>query len=181
MNSHSSDNPITGPRVFKFRSRLQTVLIFGPLLIAICVLLGAFAIHRGSLIGGTIFIVLNVLWWGYGVVIATLGDSDLEIDNNGLSRRLLGYKYQSFAWDSVRLIRTSRVVVPREGTRRLAINIFANPAGRPKFFHANKMTVAQDMQESEELVGCLNSYVEKYQIKVTSKIDGAWHSASRVA
>jgi hypothetical protein len=104
--------------------------------------------------------------------ISFLDQSDIVVDDQGISRCILGWPWKKIRWDNVRLI-TAFPVSGGPGYSARAFNIF--PIVKPQFrlLPSGKILFNDKVQNASTLVELLNQYALKHGIKIETR-DTLW-------
>ena len=163
MNSQNI-NAINNPAIFKFEGQYLVILWF---FIVICILgfLGVAIIKRGVGFGGGMFLLISVSFILFITGLLLTGRSDVVVDDQGISRCLLGKTWQTIRWENARLITAFPVSGGRSYMAR-GFNIY--PIVKPQFslMPSGKMVFNDKVGDAPKLVELLNYYSSKHGIRI---------------
>ncbi|NIF41044.1 hypothetical protein F3J14_09130 [Burkholderia sp. Tr-862] len=174
------NSPPSTPAVFKAKG---AALMAVWLCVVVCIFdfFGSLLIMHGAVLSGVIFIASAFLFFGATAIAIINNWSDVEIDNNAISRRILGSTWQKIDWENVGLI-TAFPVSGGYGYSARAFNIF--PKTRPRFrvLPSGKMVFNDKLNNAEKMIELLNYYASIYgiNIKISKTIGGELDSATHL-
>lgn len=166
--------------VFKAKG---TVLVVMWLCTLICYFgsFGVLMIVRGTVLSGVILLTTAFLFFLVIAIAIINGWSDVEIDNNTISRTIFGLTWQKIGWEDVRLI-TAFPVSGGYGYIVRAFNIF--PKTRPRFriLPPGKMVINDKPGNATKMVDLLNYYSSMHaiDIKISKTIGGKLVSSTHL-
>lgn len=172
------------PVVFKYKNRILLiiggcVLVFGGWATLCAMVLDA--IRHGSGFGFAALITFVNLINSVVFGIAIAGQSDIVIDDQGISRRFFGKKWQTIRWDNVQVIKTFPVGArgfPTKIIRAFTICPTVQPLGIS--YRSGKIGLTDGFENMEQLIELLNHYVSKYEIKIEVQSNGVTALVTRL-
>lgn len=159
------------PQTFKFKG-LGTNLAFLALFDAICIVLALFTLtSKDGGVSGTFFclgcgLVISLLGWVYVV-----GSSDIVLDVDGISRVFLGRRMKFMAWREIGLVTVFPLRSAPGGGDATGYNLIPiGPNGR--LVKRRRIYFRIRGTELRDLLRCLNTFIETYDIKVQRESNG---------
>jgi hypothetical protein len=177
-----SNEPNARAESFRFAGRLLLILLW--MCIALC-FIGALTFIRVQQPGPTsdgitaLFVSISfVLLVG---TVLLFGNSDVVIDDRGISRRLFGWTWQTIRWTNIRLI-TAFPVSGGYGYTARGFNIFPSVAPTVRLMPSGKMWFTDKISDAPRLVELLNHYASSQSIKIEIRdsLVGGLKAASRL-
>jgi len=152
--------------VFKYASLPTFFFIFS---IPILILLGV-SIHGLSKYGyvnGMLGMVIFSSIFFIGGIFVCLGYSDVIVDDQGVSRRLLGWVWRSISWDKIELIRIVEISGRSAQFARsmVAIVPIQSVSGRK----LRSIVFSKEVDAAGRLVTAMNRRIAQYRIPVEHK------------
>jgi hypothetical protein len=166
------ENSQNAPMVFRYKGRavafaLICFFAFGFLAVTL------FAITRGIGFGlGMLMTLLSLFLFAVSGV-AIIGQSDIAIDKEGISRRLFGKTWRTIGWDSVKIIKAFHV--PELGFRSKNIRAFAiYPTTKPidMAYLPHHIGFTEKYSNIDQLLGVINHHASKHQIEIECQNNG---------
>jgi hypothetical protein len=116
-----------------------------------------------------------------GGAVLLFGRSDVVTDDQGISRRLFGWTWQTVLWTNIRLI-TAFPVTGGYGYTARAFNIFPSVRPKVRLMPSGKMMFTDKMSDASRLVELLNHYASIHGIKIEIRdsLMGSLKPASRL-
>ena len=90
----------------------------------------------------------------FGTTLGCLSQADINVDNQGISRVLWGWTWQSIRWDNTRLISAHPVI--SKGYSARVFTIFPKSKPRTRLMPSGKMVFTDKMKNATALVALLN-------------------------
>jgi hypothetical protein len=112
-----------------------------------------------------VFMFISFFWISFLAVLGFFNQTDIEIDDDGLSRILCGHVWQRMLWDDVRLISAFPVSRGNGSTQR-AFNIFPIVNPTPRLSPSGKMMFNDKIENVSRLVELLNHHAQQHGIKI---------------
>jgi len=127
-------------------------------------------------LGATLGVICYWIGWclvGVLVVNAVLQDSDVVIDQNGISRTLFGRTWKSVEWTEVERVHV-RSLWSLDLTKKVNVICFDRTSeAQPKHLRARRFAFSDAVEGAAELVQVLNSYISKHRLVVEVTSNGA--------
>jgi hypothetical protein len=120
----------------------------------------------------TLWICLLCTITGIAGIISVFGSSDIIIDNQGISRLLFGKIWQDIPWENVGLIKTYPLMDYNTLKKITAFNIFPSVGSSANSRWFNRIAFVEGAENMSAMLGIINKYVLKYNIKVESVVNG---------
>lgn len=139
----------------------------------ICTILGIVWIGReGAQSGAVSFLVISFSFIAIATGLLLTGQSDVVIDDRGISRRIFGRTWQTIRWDNVREIRVFLVktVYEPNGVRAFAFYPQRKPKGGFNLTPSGKLVFREKFEDMPKLIDLMNQYVSKHGLKIESTI-----------
>jgi hypothetical protein len=177
-----SNEPPTREESFRFSGRLLAILIW--MGIALC-FIGTLTFIRvqqpGAPTGGITVLVMSISFVLLVGAVLLFGNSDVVIDEQGISRRLFGWTWQTVRWTNIRLI-TAFPVSGGYGYTARGFNIFPSVRPTVRLMPSGKMWFTDKISNAPRLVELLNHYASSQSIKIEIRdsLIGSLKSASRL-
>jgi hypothetical protein len=158
---------IRAATTFRFKM-LRFVSIWLAVVTAFLVCLTAFVAARSDWAYAfhTLWIVALPLWLlGLTLLVSA---SDIVVDADGISKRLLGVTWKVIRWDNVSRI-TAFPVYGGYGYSARAFNVFPKVISGFRILPSGKMCFQDKTDRASELVGLLNEYALVYGFSLESR------------
>lgn len=173
-------NGLRKPTIFKYKH--QMLMLIASFVIAFG--FGGFtffAISHGiGLIYGVLFIFLTLIYFLLaGVAIAA--QSDILIDDQGISRRLLGKTWRTIQWSDIKVIWTFPVTAKgfqSKAGKGFAIYTSVKPIGIS--YLSGGIGFTDGFENMDQLIELINHYVSKHGIKIEIQANGVKTPANRL-
>jgi hypothetical protein len=165
-------SPLATPRFRKdfafksFKWICLWMLSVYPLLVATCCFLLA---KEGSSTWILIFVAL-VFVVGLAGLNAVLSMSLIVVDNESISRSILGKRWQTIRWDNIERMRVFSVIDPGISRTIRGFNIFPRAYPRLSLTPKGKMSFVERAEDMSELIEILNRIAKIYGIPVESTV-----------
>jgi hypothetical protein len=112
-----------------------------------------------------VFMFVSFFWISFLAILGFFNQTDIAIDDDGLSRILWGHTWQTMRWDDVRLISAFPVSRGNGSTQR-AFNIFPIVKPFPRLSPSGKIMFDDKIEDVSKLVELLNHYAQQRGIKI---------------
>jgi hypothetical protein len=162
----------SAPMVFRYKGRavaFSLICFFALGLLAVNV----FAITRSIGFGlGMLMTFLSLFILAVSGV-AIIGQSDIAIDNEGISRRLFGKTWRTIEWDNVKIIKSFHV--PELGFQFKYIRAFAiYPIRKPTetTYLPHHIGFTEHYSNIDQLLGIINHHASRQQIEIECQSNG---------
>lgn len=161
-----------GERVFKIKYYLIKIIFVNIFTLWIA----AFAIfsitHGGGLFLGVVLSLVAIILVPSGLGMVNRF-SEIVIDDQGVSRRIFGRTLQAVRWEDVKIIKKFRIVSAGFYSRVVdsySIYPLVKPTG--VFVVTGSIGFSEGFENMEQLIGLLNYYICKHDIKVEIPSNG---------
>ena len=162
------------PAEFKFKNQ---ILAF----ISMCLFSFGFlaftliAIRHGIGLGWGLFFTFLAMFLLLLTGITIAGQSDIIIDDQGISRRLFWITWRSIRWDNIQVIKTFHVVA--QGFRPKSVRAFAiypsvKLPGKLTLPGSGSIAFTEGFENIGQLIELINYYATKYEIKIEIQANG---------
>jgi hypothetical protein len=167
------------PAIFKFAGQTPTR-------IALCVLALWWAffcviwIRRGGSASGATFLLISLLFVLLISGLTLTSQSDVVIDDQGISKRLFGVTLRTIRWDNVREVRVFQLkgIYAEKMIRALAIYPAVGPKGN--LSSIGKLVIRERFEKMDLMIEMMNHYISKYGIRIVIEADGSSTVASHL-
>lgn len=160
------------PAIFKFKNQMP--IFFGLCIFAFaCVSFTLFAISHGSGLGFGMFLMLLCLFILVLTGITILGQSNIVIDDQSISRSVFGKTWRTMRWDNVLIISTFPIV--QQGFRPRTVRGFSIcPSVKPigKSYLSGKIGFTDGFENMDQLIELINHYASIHGIKLENQANG---------
>jgi hypothetical protein len=141
------------------------VMLWMCVVLCIVGLLGFTWIRQAGVAGGITFLVVSISFVLLIGFLLLAGRSDVLVDDQGISRRLFGWTWQTIQWGNVRLI-TAFPVFGGSGYTPRAFNIYPSVRPKVRVMPSGKMSFTDKMSDAPRLIKLLNQYASSHGIKI---------------
>ncbi len=180
MSNHSDDSRRKSS-VFKFEGQ-------GYLLIAVSLISGLFLFlgfaietgRNGPASSGELIVIGGFLLFFFMGILILRQQSAIVIDEQGISRCLWGWKWQTIRWDNIRVIKVSPYFHPVVKKMVRVFRIYPSVPPRFRFFPAGGMAFVGLAVKMSELIEIMNDYVARHKIKIETLENGISTSVSHL-
>lgn len=162
---------VNDPAKFTFKALKWYSLWMLTVYPALIVMAIALWFSKGSHYFGNVLLSLSFdfmcLMLGIIGVSFIFSHSNIIINNQGISRSLLGKTFQTIRWDNIKIIKTFFLVDPNN-RMKLARVIIIYPVIRQSsdLFPFNRMRFGGNAENKSKFIELLNFYISKYNIQV---------------
>ncbi|WP_426700905.1 hypothetical protein ACPPVV_16220 [Rhodanobacter sp. Col0626] len=156
--------------VYKFNGRIPVITVVITL-VGLCVLLAVLIVRQGGGLAGVSFCLGSAFFFLLIGSIFFLGRANIVVDDNSISRTFLGKKFKVLQWKDIERI----VVFPVRGSGAsqnvIGYNVVAS-SERSGLSNTKKIYFNDQSNDLSSLVKCMNTYVDRFGIRVERVIDG---------
>jgi len=169
MNNQNGEASRT-PAVFKYKG--QVYYFIGLLAVDSLYFFMCFAVEEGRRIRQESFSTSDLFFMGLMLIFFLLqlpvirGRSDIVVDDLGISRRFLGWTWQTIRWNNIRVIISFPYSDSMYKKTRREISIC--PSARPLFrlTPSGGMGFDDEVVDMNELIEIMNRYITQYKIQI---------------
>jgi hypothetical protein len=152
-----------GRMIYKFRWRFLPCLwlvVFFPF----SIFFGVAWMHRDGVLGGVIFLAVAMIFVLLVGLLLLMALSDIEVDEVGIARRVLAFRWQSLRWVDLSKIHVSMSKNPQNGQDVRAFVFVARP-GVGAFF-SRRITFQERQPEMLPLLQEIHRYISLYKVVI---------------
>jgi hypothetical protein len=157
------------PYVYKFKGRFPALIVCGLMTVLLVVFAGLIASQGGG-VGVAIFFLVGALFFLLIGGVFFIGKTNIVIDNESISRTILGKRFKVIQWKDIERITVFPVRGAAVSSNVTGYNIVTSRNGS-NLSNTKKIFFSSQGNDLFDLLECMNIYIARFNIKAEQKSD----------